>query len=365
MDVVVEAGAGIGAGYPDDAYASAGCTILSARTDVIAKANVLAQVRSLGSNPERWREDASVIPAGTTLVGLMDPLGAPQAIAEAADRGWTAYALELLPRITRAQSMDVLSSQANLAGYKAALMAANASPKLFPMMMTAAGTVTPSRVFVLGAGVAGLQAIATARRLGAVVTAYDVRPAVREQVESLGARFAEIALDASDAQDAGGYAKALGPEFYARQAEMMTGILAESDAAIATAAVPGQRAPILITKAMVEQMRPGSVIVDLAAERGGNCELTQPGSVVEHNGVKIIGPLNVPSELPYHASQLYGRNMATFLVHIIRDGAVCTDVSDEIIAGTLVMHSGQIVHSRIREALGLGNRDAKASTTEG
>lgn len=360
LEVVVEAGAGLAAGYPDAVYAEAGCRIAATRNEAFRQADILAQVRALGANPGSWADDAPSIRAGAAVIGLMDPLGSPESIADAARYGWTAFALELLPRITRAQSMDVLSSQANLAGYKAALMAANASPKLFPMMMTAAGTITPARVFVLGAGVAGLQAIATARRLGAVVTAYDVRPAVREQVESLGARFAEIELDASDAQDSGGYAKALGPEFYAKQAEMMTGWLAESDAAICTAAVPGQRAPILITKQMVEQMRPGSVIVDLAAERGGNCEVTEPGAVVEHHGVRVIGPLNVPSELPYHASQLYSRNMATFLAHIVRSGAVCADRSDEIIAGTLVLHEGQVVHARLREMLGMAELEAPA-----
>lgn len=354
-DAVIEAGAGVPAGYPDEAYRSSGWTVTASRAEALAQADVVAQVRSIGANTEGWRKDAASIRSGSAVVGLMDPLGEAAAIADAAQFGWNAFALELLPRITRAQSMDVLSSQANLAGYKAALIAASASPKLFPMMMTAAGTITPARVFVLGAGVAGLQAIATARRLGAVVTAYDVRPAVREQVESLGARFAEIAIDAADAQDAGGYAKALGPEFYAKQAEMMTGILAETDAVIATAAVPGQKAPILITTQMVEGMRPGSVIVDLAAERGGNCEATQPGRTAEHAGVQVIGPLNVASELPYHASQLFGRNVATFLAHIVRDGTVLTDRSDEIIAGTLVLSDGAVVHDRLRETLGIAS----------
>ncbi len=353
MEVLIESGAGIAAGYTDAAYIGAGCKVAGTRAEVLSQSDILVQVRALGANPDQWRNDAPSMKPNAVIVGLMDPLGSASALSDAAGNGWTSFALEMLPRITRAQSMDVLSSQANLAGYKAALLAANASPKLFPMMMTAAGTITPSRVFVLGAGVAGLQAIATARRLGAVVTAYDVRPAVKEQVESLGARFAELDLDASDAQDAGGYAKALGPEFYAKQAEMMSGILAETDAAIATAAVPGQKAPILITKAMVEQMRPGAVIVDLAAERGGNCELTEPGRTVEHHGVLIMGPLNVPSELPFHASQLYGRNVATFLGHIVRDGAVLTDRADEIISGTLVTHDGAVVHPRVREILGL------------
>jgi NAD(P) transhydrogenase subunit alpha len=351
LEGLVQAGSGVSAGYTDAAYSEAGWTVESDRRAVLGRADILAQVRALGANGDGWRSDIHAAKPGCVLVGLMDPLTCAGAIAEAAPRGCAGFALEMLPRITRAQSMDVLSSQANLAGYKAALMAADASPKLFPMMMTAAGTVTPARVFVLGAGVAGLQAIATARRLGAIVTAYDVRPAVKEQVESLGARFAEIEMDTGDAQDAGGYAKELGPEFYAKQAEMMAGILAETDAVIATAAVPGRRAPILVTRAMVEQMRPGAVIVDLAAERGGNCELTEPGRSVEHNGVTVMGPLNVASQLPFHASQLYARNVATFLAHVVREGNVTTDTSDEIVAGTLVMAGGQVVHPRVLEAI--------------
>lgn len=357
MTVRLEEGAGQAAGYPDAAFAQVGCVIVSRREEVLAEAEVVLQVRACGANQERWQADMDALAPDRTVVGMMDPLGAPEAVRPAAEKGLTLFSLELLPRITRAQSMDVLSSQANLAGYKAVLLAADALPKLFPMMMTAAGTITPSRVFVVGAGVAGLQAIATARRLGAVVSAYDVRPAVKEQVESLGARFAELDLEAQDAQDSGGYAKAMGEEFYRKQAEMMAGVLADSDAVITTAAVPGRKAPILVTRSMVEGMRPGSLIVDLAAERGGNCELTRPGEVVEHSGVRIIGPLNLASEVPYHASQLYGRNIATFLLHIARSGSVSTDVDDEITAGTLVAARGHVVHPGVREALGLAKEE--------
>lgn len=355
--VMLEAGSGADAGYADEQYRDAGATVVQDRAQVLAQSDVLIKVRACGADPDNWSGDISATPREAVIVGMMDPLGQPAIIQSAAALGRTLFALELLPRITRAQAMDVLSSQANLAGYKAALMAANVLPKLMPMMMTAAGTITPSRVFVLGAGVAGLQAIATARRLGAVVTAYDVRPAVKEQVESLGARFAELTLEVGEAQDAGGYAKALGEDFYRRQAEMMAGTLAESDAVISTAAVPGKRAPVLITRAMVEGMRPGSVIVDLAAERGGNCELTEPGRTVRHAGVLILGPLNVPSEVPFHASQLYARNVSNFLAYVAKSGSMSTDTSDEIVAGTLVAQAGNVVHPAVREALGLTNKE--------
>jgi NAD(P) transhydrogenase subunit alpha len=259
----------------------------------------------------------------------------------------------LLPRITRAQSMDVLSSQANLAGYKAVLIAAERLGKVFPMMMTAAGTIAPSKVFVIGAGVAGLQAIATARRLGAVVSAYDVRPAVKEQVESLGGRFVELEIEAEDAQAAGGYARAMGEEFYRKQAELMTRVVAENDVVITTAAIPGQRAPILVTRAMVEAMQPGSIVVDIAAERGGNCELTVAGETIEHNGVLVAGPLNLPSTVAFHASQLYAKNIVTFLLHLAKDGALQVDTADEITRETLLTQGGQVVNARVREKLGL------------
>ncbi len=353
VEVLVQSGAGNAAGFSDMEYASAGATVVPSREEVIAGTDVILQVRGLGANPEGYLADLALAKASQVWVAMMDPLWAPEPVAEAAKKGIIACALELVPRITRAQPMDVLSSQSNLAGYKAVLLAATELSKIFPMMMTAAGTITPARVFVIGAGVAGLQAIATARRLGAVVSAYDVRPAVREQVESLGARFVELPLEVKDAQDAGGYARALGEDFYRRQAEMMSSVLPENDVVITTAAVPGQRAPVLITREMVEAMRPGSVIVDLAAERGGNCELTQPGQTVVHHGVKVIGPVNLPSTMPFHASQLYARNISSFVLNLLKEGELNLDTDDEIIRETLLTRDGQVVHPRVRERLGL------------
>lgn len=356
VEVLVQAGAGKSAGFSDLEYTEAGATVVPTREEVIAGADVVLQVRSLGANPEGYQKDLSLAREGQVWIAMMDPLWVSEPVVEAAQKGIIAFALELVPRITRAQPMDVLSSQSNLAGYKAVLLAANSLSKIFPMMMTAAGTITPARVFVVGAGVAGLQAIATARRLGAVVSAYDVRPAVREQVESLGARFVELPLEVQDAQDAGGYARALGEDFYRRQAQMMSSILPENDVVITTAAVPGQRAPVLITREMVEAMRPGSVIVDLAAERGGNCELTQPGQSVVHEGVTIIGPLNLPATMPYHASQMYARNIVSFTVNLLKGGALNLDMEDQIIRDTLLTRDGQVIHPRVREKLGLPNQ---------
>jgi len=267
------------------------------------------------------------------------------------------FAMELLPRITRAQGMDVLSSMATIAGYKAVLLAANASPKIFPMMMTAAGTIKPARVFVLGAGVAGLQAIATAHRLGATIEAYDLRSAVKEQVESLGARFVELPLDTAQSENRGGYAKAMDDTFYRQQRELLTRVLIDKDVVITTAAVPGKKAPILLTEAMVKQMMPGSVIVDLAAEHGGNCELTEPGTTTVKYGVTLIGPIDVPSMVPYHASQMYAKNIATFLLHLIQEGQLIIDMEDEITRETLVCRDGQVTHPHVREALGLATRE--------
>jgi NAD(P) transhydrogenase subunit alpha len=260
--------------------------------------------------------------------------------------------MELIPRITRAQSMDALSSMATIAGYKAVLLAAETLPKMFPMLMTAAGTVSPAKVFIIGAGVAGLQAIATAKRLGAVVKAYDVRPAVKEQIESLGGKFVELKVEAKDSEDSGGYAKEMDESFYKRQREMMTEILAESDVVITTAAIQGKKAPVLITADMVKGMQKNSVIVDLAAESGGNCELTKPGNNVVKNGVTIIGPANIASEIPYHASQMYSKNIITFLLHIVKDGKLSDDIEDEILAETMITKSGKIVHSRVKELAG-------------
>ena len=351
VQFVVEAGAGAAAGFPDSEYAERGARVFAGREEVFAAAEVVLQVRTYGANPEAGRADLPLLRAGQVLIGFGEPLGAPGEHAELARLGVTSFAMELIPRITRAQSMDALSSMATIAGYKAVLLAANALPRMFPMLMTAAGTVTPARVFVLGAGVAGLQAIASARRLGAVVSAYDVRPAVKEQVESLGARFVEVPLETAGAEDQGGYARELGEEFYRRQRDVLTEVVRQNDVVITTAAVPGRRAPVLITREMAERMAPGSVIVDLAAERGGNCDLTVPGRTVVHAGVTVMGPLNLPSEVPYHASQMYARNVAALLRHLVRDGALAIDLQDEITRETLVTHGGEVVHPRVAQAL--------------
>jgi NAD(P) transhydrogenase subunit alpha len=347
---VLEAGAGVAAGIPDLEFEQKGARVASSRAEVFASSGVIVQVRALGANPEAGLADLPLIRSGQAIIGFCEPLTAGREAAELAARGAAVFAMELMPRITRAQSMDALSSMATVAGYKVVLLAAVELPRMFPMLMTAAGTVAPARVFVLGAGVAGLQAIATARRLGAVVSAYDVRPAVKEQVESVGARFITLELESAAAEAKGGYAAAMGEEFYRRQREMMTGLLREHDVVITTAAVPGQRAPILVTREMVAVMPPGSVIVDLAAERGGNCELTRPGETVVEGSVTIMGPLNVPSTVPYHASQMYSRNVAAFLKHLIKDGELILNLDDEITRETLVATGGRVVHPRVLQA---------------
>ena len=343
FDVIVEQGAGARAGFPDSLYEEKGARIAANRTEVFG-ADVLVQVRS--SEFELMRQ-------GQVVIGMSDPLGNPEAVRAMASRGVTAFALELIPRITRAQSMDVLSSMATVSGYKAVLLAANTLPRMFPLLTTAAGTITPAHVFIVGVGVAGLQAIATARKLGAVVEAYDVRPAVKEQVQSVGAKFVELALDAGQAEDKGGYAKAQDESFYQRQREMMARVVAANDVVITTAVIPGKKAPILVTADMVRGMAPGSVVVDLAAERGGNCELTQADRVVVEKGVTILGPTNLPSTVPYHASQMYAKNMTTFLLHLVKDGVVMPHPDDEIARDTLVAQGGDIVNARVRQALGL------------
>jgi NAD(P) transhydrogenase subunit alpha len=350
--VVVEAGAGEAAGFDDAAYAEKGAEIAATRDEVFVRADVLVQVRGYGANPEAGRADLGRLRPGQVLVGFLDPIANPEAAAELAAREVTAFALELLPRITRAQPMDALSSQATVAGYKAALLAAEALPKLFPMLITAAGTITPAKVFVIGAGVAGLQAIATARRLGAVVSAYDVRPAAKEEAESVGARFIQLPLETAGVEAGGGYARPMDEDFYRRQRELMGQVVAEHDAVIATAMVLGRRAPVLVTAEMVRGMRPGSVIVDLAAERGGNCELTRPGETVEVNRVKIIGAVNLPATVPYDASQMYARNITNFLLHVL-SGSGKPDLSDEITRETLLVRSGEVVSPRVRQLLGL------------
>ena len=351
VSVLIETGAGGAAGYPDPAYLEKGARILATRAEVFASADLIATVRFAGANPAGFEADLSQMRADQMVVGLAEPLSEPALIARAASKGIALFALELIPRITKAQAMDVLSSMATVAGYKAVLLAAASLPRMFPMLTTAAGTLQAARVFVVGAGVAGLQAIATARRLGAVVEAYDVRPAVREQVQSLGARFVALELDTSAAEGALGYARELGEEFYRKQREMMARVVAQSDVVITTAAVPGQRAPILITAPMIAGMRSGSVIVDLAAERGGNCEVTRPGETVQVEGVTVIGPLNLPATVPYHASQMFSKNLANFIRHIVRDGRWVLSNDDEITASTLVTRNGEILEPRVRERL--------------
>jgi NAD(P) transhydrogenase subunit alpha len=345
LQVAVEQSAGEAAGFPDDAYRAQGASVVS-RAEVFQTSDVLLQVRSMPPDP--------ALRSGQAVIGFADPLGAPQAVRDVAAVGATMLSMELMPRITRAQSMDALSSMATIAGYKGVLLAANLLPRMFPMLMTAAGTVSPARVFIVGAGVAGLQAIATARRLGARIEAYDVRPAVKEQVQSLGARFVELPLESADSEDKGGYAVAQDESFYRRQREMMIKVVAASDVVVTTALIPGKRAPTLLTTEMVEAMQPGSVVVDLAAERGGNCELTRPDETVVHQGVTIVGPSNPASLVPYHASQMYSKNITTFLMHLLgKDGAAQSSLpinaDDEITRETLLTHRGAVVHARLRE----------------
>ncbi|MGH2566946.1 MAG: Re/Si-specific NAD(P)(+) transhydrogenase subunit alpha [Bacteroidota bacterium] len=352
LTVLVEQGAGESAGFSDAAYEEQGARLVPNRAELFSSADIIAQVHSLESSPNQ-NAGLKLLRSGQVVVGLLNAFGAPEAVRNLAEKGATSFALELLPRISRAQPMDALTSMATIAGYKAVLLAAGLHKRMFPMMITAAGTITPARVFVVGAGVAGLQAIATARRLGAVVESYDVRPAVKEQVESLGAKFLELQLDTKEAETSGGYAKALGEEFYRRQREMMKRVVAECDVVITTAAIPGKKAPILITQDMVQEMQPGSVIIDLAAETGGNCELTRLGETVETRGVTIIGPVNLPSTIPYHASMLYARNITAFLQNLVKDGTLNVNLEDPIIRDTLLTRNGDILNPTIRESLGL------------
>jgi NAD(P) transhydrogenase subunit alpha len=361
LAVLVEAGAGAGAGFPDEAYTERGASVVS-RGDVLG-AEVVLQVRTLGANPEAGQEDLPAFRQGQIVIGMAAPLSAPQEVRDLAERGVTLFAMELIPRISRAQGMDVLSSQATIAGYKAVLLAAEALPKMFPMLITAAGTIAPARVFVIGAGVAGLQAIATARRLGAVVEAYDVRPAVKEQVESLGAKFVELPLEAEASEDRGGYAKEMDEEFYRKQRETMSRVVRASDVVITTALVPGVKAPVLVPAEAVEGMAPGSVLVDLAAEQGGNCELTRAEETVEVNGVRVMGPTNLPSTIPFHASQMYAKNISSFLLHLVVEGRIELDLDEEITRETLAARGGEVVHPRIRQALGLDGEREPAATT--
>jgi NAD(P) transhydrogenase subunit alpha len=342
LTVGVETGAGNAAGFLDKSFAEKGAEI---QKQVLDRANIVLKVQPPTA------DEIARIPEGATLIGLLQPYFNTQGIQALAARRISAFAMELMPRIARAQPMDVLSAMSTVAGYKAVLLAAARLPKFFPLLMTAAGTLTPARVLIIGAGVAGLQAIGTARRLGAVVEAYDTRPVVKEQVESLGAKFVELALESKDAQDKGGYAKAQSEEFYRKQQEQMTLHVAAADVVIPTALVPGKRAPILITEAMVDAMRPGSVIVDLAADQGGNCAATRPGEEVVRNGVTILGPLNLASSVPFHASQMYARTVSSFLLHLVHEGQIRLDLADELTRGPLVTHQGEIVHDVVKAAL--------------
>ena len=353
LEVLVEAGAGEKAGFLDDAYKENGARLVADRTELFSSADILFLVHGLQVDAEAGVDDMKLLRSGQIMVGLLNPLGAPEAVRQLAGKDITAFALELLPRIARSQPMDALSSMATVAGYKAVLLAAGALNKLYPMMITAAGTITPAQVLIVGAGVAGLQAIATSKRLGAVVRAYDVRPAVKEQVESLGAKFVELELETEEAETSGGYAQAMGEEFYRRQREMMKRVVVESDVVITTAAIPGKKSPILITEDMVKGMEPGSVIVDLAAEGGGNCELTKPGETINAHGVIIMGPENVASTIPYHASQMYSKNLTAFLKNMMDDGELQLDLEDQIIRDSLITHKGEVVNPQVRELLGL------------
>src|SRR5438876_3564114 len=353
LEVVVEAGAGISAGYPDADYTAKGAKIVSDRADLFRAADIVVQILCYGSNDRTGKADLPLFRSGQVLIGFLRPLGTIETIRELAGRGVTSFSVELIPRSTRAQSMDALSSMATICGYKAVVIAADTLPRIFPMLTTAAGTITPGRVFVIGAGVAGLQAIATARRLGAVASAYDLRPAAKEQVQSLGGRFVELPIEAKDAEDPRGYARAQDESFYRRQRELLGKVVAESDVVITAAVIPGKKPPVLVTKEMVANMAPGSVLVDLAAERGGNCELTQPGELVVEHGVTLIGWLNLASTVPYHASQMYARNVSAFLLHLVKDGKLQLDVEDEIIRETMLTRSGEVVNARVREFFSL------------
>ena len=352
LEVVIEAGAGESANSPDRDFEVQGARIEKDRHSLLAQADIVLMVRGPGSYPEFPTADLDALKDGSVLISFTEPLAQPEIMKDLAERKLTVFSMELMPRTTRAQSMDALSSMATISGYKAVLAAADASPKLFPMFMTAAGTITPARVFVLGAGVAGLQAIATARRLGAVVEAFDIRPAVKEEVESLGAKFIQLELETQEAQDAGGYAKAQSEDFYRRQQELMAERIKNSDVVITTAAVPGKKSPVLISEEVVDSMRPGSVIVDIAADKGGNCAVTKPGEKIIHKGVIVIGPLNIPAQVPVHASQMYAKNISTFLLHMVKEGKFELNLEDEITKGAMVAHGGKLVHQAVLNALG-------------
>jgi NAD(P) transhydrogenase subunit alpha len=360
FEVLIEAGAGVGAGYPDTEYVSKGARIVANRAEVFRSADIVVQVLCYGSNDKTGKADVPLYRTGQVLIGFLRPLGSIETIQEIASKGVTSFSVELMPRTTRAQSMDALSSMATVCGYKAVVLAADKLPRIFPMLTTAAGTITPARVFIIGAGVAGLQAISTARRLGAVASAYDLRPAAKEQVQSLGGRFVELPIEAKDAEDSRGYARAQDEKFYQRQRELLGKAVADSDVVITAAVIPGKKPPVLVTKEMVAGMAPGSVIVDLASERGGNCELTKPGEVVIEHGVTIIGYFNLATGMPYHSSQMYARNLSAFLLHLVKDGKLQLNLDDEIVRETLLTKDGEVFNARVREFFSLPALVAKA-----
>jgi NAD(P) transhydrogenase subunit alpha len=347
LEAVLQRGAGQRAGFPDTDYEARGARLVEGRKEVLAAADLLVRLRPFDGG--EGAADLELVPPGRAILGLLNPFADRDRVEQLAKREVTSFAFELVPRISRAQSMDALSSMAMIAGYKAVLLASAALDKMCPMMITTAGTISPARVLVVGAGVAGLQACATARRLGAVVEAYDGRPAVKEQVESLGVKFLELKLETEAAEGRGGYAQSMGEDFYRQQRELMMRAVAGSDIVVSTAAVPGRRAPILLTEAMIRAMRPGSVVVDLAAESGGNCELTKPGQSVDVDGVTILAPVNLPSTVPHHASQMYARNVTSFLRNLVKDQKLDYDSADEIIRETMLTRGGQIVSERVRK----------------
>lgn len=353
FEVQVQSGAGLEAGYPDSAYQEKGAKIIVDRAAIFAAADIIVQVLCYGANDKTGDQDLAHFRRNQILIGFLRPFGTADVVQRIAQAGVTAFSVELMPRTTRAQSMDALSSMATVSGYKAVLVAADSHPRIFPMLTTAAGTVTPARVFVIGCGVAGLQALATARRLGAVISAYDLRPAAKEQVQSLGGRFVELPIEAKDAQDARGYARAQDEDFYRRQRELLGKAVQESDVVITAAVIPGKKSPILVTEEMVKGMAQGSVIVDLAAERGGNCDITEPDQAVVKHGVTIIGPFNLASGVPYHASMMYARNVTAFVTHLIKDQKLNLNLSDQIVGDTVLTNQGEIVQERVREFFGM------------
>ncbi|MCH8274472.1 MAG: Re/Si-specific NAD(P)(+) transhydrogenase subunit alpha [Armatimonadetes bacterium] len=355
LRVLVQSGAGAPAGYPDDAYKDADAEIIPDLNGLLSRSDVVLKVVGPHDGGSGDQSEVIAFREGGALISFLFPLSNLETVRRLVDRRITAFAMELMPRIARAQSMDALSSMSTVAGYRAALLAAAALPKFFPMLMTAAGTLPPARVFVIGAGVAGLQAIATCKRLGAVVHAFDVRPAVKQQVESLGAKFVDMGLSAEEAEDASGYAKEVSADTHVRELDVIAKHLPKADVVITTALVPGKRAPVLLTADTVKLLPEGSVIVDLAAMNGGNCELTEPGKTVRHSGVTIIGPVDIPSSMAPHASRMYSKNITEFLLHIVKEGEWALDMEDEIVRGPLVTHEGRIMNEPTRLALERGD----------